>query len=129
MSAIVAIIKTDADKYWLMLAKEEEGNGFCILGWDSMARGVNYFEEAYNRAHSRGYEPSMSACINFVQLQPKVVAFDSIEDLEKKLLPKGACRSPHRLSTVSGSYDVLPLDSKLAAPIYAAGRTPNLITR
>jgi hypothetical protein len=44
---------------------------------------VRYFEDAYNYAHVRGYEPSMSACINWLFIQPSIVTFKTQAELKK----------------------------------------------
>lgn len=118
----VAIFKT-TEGYFLLLNHEDKV--FTIRGWKSVNEALSYFELAFERAHNRGYEPSMSACINFIQFQPRVVTFAGLQDMIQKLglTPN---EKPYRLHSISGSYDVLPLKAELAAVVYETGKTPDL---
>lgn len=131
-----------------MLAREGE-HQFAILGWDSLDRARYYFEEGYQQKHRQNYEGSMSACINFIQFQPRIVEFADLADLEARLLPTklpdnptpdqaqaailatphpdAVNRRPCRLSAVSGFYDVMPLVPDIARPLWEAGVSPALI--
>jgi hypothetical protein len=123
--AIVAILKADS-RFWLLLGKDE--GQYVIHGWDNIAAAVDYFEGAYNANHARGFEASMSACINHLQFAPAIVVFDDLQDLERKLLPSSTPRVAKHLSSVSGGYDVIPLETHVAEPIWRAGRHPFLIS-
>ena len=123
MNISVAILKADQNFYLMLTGKDE---GFCIMAWETPRKALNYFERGYNECHWRNYEASMSACINFILFQPVVVSFSSLEDIKTKLGLSDTIR-PHRISNISGSYVVLPLDKSLAEPIYEAGITPRLI--
>jgi len=146
----VVILRTGDDQYWLLAHACTEGGkkAFCLKGWRTLREGMAYFERAYHVNHRRGYEASMSACINYIQLQPKIVGFANIKELELKLLPVvpenpteeqvkaaalattspfNARRTVHGLNTVSGNYDVLPLLAEVARPFWDAGASPNLI--
>jgi hypothetical protein len=122
---VVALLKTAENQYWLLLA--QDGERFCIHGWPSIAHAVDYFEAAYNGAHARSYEASMSACINSIEFQPCVAVFQDLQELEQQLLPPADQRRATRISSISGGYNVLKLDPKVAAPFWEKGRKPCLI--
>jgi hypothetical protein len=147
MSAYVVILNT-SDKYWLMLHKDGP-HAYSVLGWNNLDKALAYFEEGYRQSHQRNYEGSMSACINYIQFQPRIVEFADLADLENRLLPhplpdvpeakdimdaliatkhpEAVSRVPCRVSHISGRYDCLPLINELAQPFWAAGRSPSLI--
>lgn len=147
MSAFVAILST-GDNFWLMLSRESD-KSFAILGWEDVNRGLYYFQEGYRQKHRQSYEGSMSACINFIQFQPRIVEFADMADLEARLLPTklpdaptadqavaallatphadAVNRRPCRLSSISGFYDVLPLVPDIARPLWEKGVSPALI--
>ena len=107
---------------------EPEPKQCCILGFESEKKACAYFTDGYNRNHDRGYEPSMSACINFIQFTPAIVSFDSIEDLARELFPNGPGH-PMIISSISGHYLVAKLDAAIGKKHHEAGKTPALITR
>lgn len=147
MSVFVSILSTGDDKFWLLLVHEE--HQFSILGWESLDRALAYYQDGYRRKHRQNYEGSMSACINYIQFQPRIAEFADITDLEAKLLPArlpdapspeqaqaallatqypdAVNRRPCRLSSISGFYDVLPLVPNIAKPYWEAGKAPSLI--
>ena len=55
----VALVETD-DILLLTTAKR------VVIGWDTLAEALNYFEESYRQGHRRGYEGSMSACLHYL---------------------------------------------------------------
>jgi hypothetical protein len=75
----VALIKID--KYIIL---EYDSQGKAVRAFHTETDGVRYFEDSYNRAHSRSYEGSMSACINWMYLQPSIVMVDNLADLITK---------------------------------------------
>ena len=121
----VAIFHSNS-KYYLLLSVDD--NTCSIQGWVSLPKALSYFEDGYNQCHSRSYESSMSACINFIQFQPKIVSFDGLDDMIKKLDLQDN-PTPLRLSSISGSYTVLKLKTELAESLYDNGFGPKLITK
>lgn len=104
----------------LMLTKTPEGP-YNIQGFESMGAGLRYFEDAYNRAHSRSYEASMSACINAISFRPSILKL-SLEEIKQHLDGEG---SAVHIRNVSGSMTILPL--KDADQLWESGEKPQLI--
>ena len=112
--------------YYLMLNRDDN-NILTIRGWLKLSDALAWFTNAYNSNHDRGYESSMSACMNYIEFQPKILGFNGLQDMIDKLkLSKGSRVSS--ISSVSGSYTVLVLDPVLAEPLYNNGSSPELIT-
>lgn len=119
MAEWACIIETDA-RYGL-LAAETDGV-WHILGFPSEQAGLEYFEKAYERFHSRGYEASMSACLNWLFFKPSIIRA-TIEELREMV----AKQSVSRIGNVSGSVNVIPLKTSLAKPMWESGSKPALI--
>lgn len=77
MSAI-ALLKIDGSVFILMVYDKSR---YLIQGFKDVADGVRFFEEGYMRAHKRGYEGSMSACLSMIQAQPSIIEA-SVEDIK-----------------------------------------------
>ncbi len=58
-----------------------------IVGYENETAGVRSWEDAYNRSHRRGYEASMSACINAISFRPSIVSAADIDEIESLLAP------------------------------------------
>jgi hypothetical protein len=122
----VAVMKT-TEGYFLMLTQDTQSKIRSILGWKSLGDATRYFEDGYNENHRRGYEASMSACMNYIQFQPRILEFNGLQDMIDKLrLTAG--EKAMRLHSISGSYEVMKLDSVLAEPIYKNAVNPKLIS-
>ena len=121
--SFVVILRT-LEGFFLMMTGD--GKVLSIHGFKSLKEAKDYFEVGYNTNHARGYEPSMSACINFIQFTPSIVQFPSLENMIETLKLK-ECK-PFRLHSVSGHFDGLKLDDKIAEPIWEKGERPGLIT-
>ena len=91
------LIKTSQGIYWLATK-----DPISVTGFTSKKQGLQYFEDAYGAAHERGYEASMSACINWIFFQPSIIGFEKQEDM----LPfyEG---HPSKLSCVAGFITAL----------------------
>lgn len=124
MKTYVAVMKT-IEGYFLMLNRGKD-NVRSILGWKDIRSALNYFEDGYNENHRRGYEPSMSACINFITFKPRILEFNGLQDMIDKL-KLVAGEKVMTLRSISGNYEVMRLDSILAEPLYDQGVTPKLI--
>lgn len=59
-------------KVYLKMQEEKRGGPIAICGWRTETEAVRHFEDGYNRYHARSYEASMSACINWMMINPKV---------------------------------------------------------
>lgn len=56
-----------------------------VRAFDSLRQGLDYFEESYHRAHSRGTGFSAGAMIHWMQLKPRIFQFQSLQDLQQLL--------------------------------------------
>ena len=122
--AFVAVLKT-SEGYFLILNKK--GDELTILGWQSLKEAIDYFEDGYDNNHRRGHEASMSACINYIQFQPRILSFDTLQELSDKLQIKGG-KIGTRINSISGSYNVLKLKDELIEPLYDEAVSPKLIS-
>lgn len=125
-NACVSILKT-TEGYFLLLNRDDATKVVSIRGWKSLRDAISYYEDGYNAGHNRSHEASMSACINFIQFQPRIIQFPTLDDLVKglDLTPN---EKPLTIRSISGCYLVLKLKSELAEPIYEKGFEPKLIT-
>jgi len=105
----------------LMLTKAHGQQRYSIHGFETLAEGLHYFEDSYNRAHRRSYEASMSACINAISFRPSILRL-SIEEIQQYL--EGEPRGVH-VRNVSGGMMLLPL--KDAEQLWESGVKPGLI--
>lgn len=115
----VCIVKA-GDVSGVMLLKDE--TGYNVHGFKSEAEGLRYFEDSYNRAHSRGYEASMSACINSITFQPSIVPL-SLEEITANASEMKAVT----VHNVSGRMTLLPLVAEAADRFWESGSKPRLI--
>ena len=112
------LIKTLEGFYWLA---DKDGEQWAVRGFTSKEQGLRYFESAYEAAHDRGYEASMSATINWIQFQPSIVGFER----RTQMLPFYEGR-PCTLSSVAGRLNVLTGKGKLQK-LWDKGAKPKLV--
>lgn len=140
MKLWVVFIRAD-DRYWLLAQNHSEDEGrSSVCAFPSEKAATDHFEAAYNRNHDRGYEASMSACINYMTYQPSVVGpiDDSWRFVSKKparswafneLISTNGKMHTHQLSHVSGFVLAHLCDNQeLVAELWSAGKKPALIT-
>jgi|ERR1700739_29243 len=122
--AYVCIVQTSEVTGVLLTltGKTEESKTYMIQGFETLKEGLRYFEDSYNRAHGRGYEASMSACINGIFFRPSILKL-SIPDL-KKHLEEGV--KPVTVRNISGSMTLLPMVD--ATALWESGSKPRLIS-
>ena len=120
----VVLVKT-GDDYYVQIDDDEK-----VVGFDSVGQGVASLENAYNRNHGRGYEGSMSACINYIFFNRAVVGLKSVADLRKKLLPDVPDAELERASLghVSGFMSGIKADREKAAKVWETAAHPRLIS-
>lgn len=105
------------DSIYLMANDEE--SPVTILGFHNKQEALDYFEKAYHQRTSQGtYEQSMSACINFIFFTPKVIEFDTLEDLVALIKTPVNCS---RLSHVSGFFTGFECNAK-GRELYASDK-------
>jgi hypothetical protein len=99
---------------------------FNILAFNSLEKAISYFEDSYNSNHDRGYEASMSACLNFITYQPSVIKVENIEDIKNNV----AAVEPKyiQLSHVSGFIKGITTREE-AIELWNSGKKPNLIKK
>jgi hypothetical protein len=116
-------IHDDGVAKYLLLASQERDDSWCVAGYETVKRGVDTFERMYNSAHRRSYEGSMSACINFIFMQPSIV------EITEEELPKLASKTPSVMNvhTVAGGFHGITT-SKLAEKYWEKGVKPALIS-
>jgi predicted ATPase len=114
----------------LILAEEKvyilATNDFNVLAFTSLEKAISYFEDSYNCNHNRGYEASMSACLNFITYQPSVIKVENIEDIKNSV----AAVEPKcvQLSHVSGFIKCITTRDK-AIELWNKGKKPSLIKK
>jgi len=118
--AYVCLVQT-GDMTGLMMTKTPEGP-YNIQGFESLGDGLRYFEDAYNRAHGRSYEASMSACINAISFRPSILRL-SIDTIKEHLAEGTGVIT---VRNVSGSMSLLPLVD--AEQLWESGEKPKLIS-
>jgi hypothetical protein len=101
-----------------------DGEPHTVAGWESVEDGIQEYEDNYNRNHIRGYEASMSACINFMFMQPSIIWIDSDEGLHAIVGPEPELQ---HCSHVSGGFLGLVTLEEVSAPMWGKGAKPRLI--
>jgi hypothetical protein len=121
MPAIVTILADN--KIYLMM------NDKTVQGFDTVNEAINHFEVGYNNNHARGYEASMSACLNFIQFSPSIHEWEH-ENLTP-LVDEGVIELDnfrgYSLSSVSGRMLGAICTGENALTFHESGITPKLI--
>jgi len=120
---LFVILLQNAGRHFLLMTDEEPHQ---VQGFRSVRAGCAFFTDAYNRNHDRGYEASMSACVNFIEYAPRVIQVRSVAELRARV--GGDPPRLVQLHSVSGHYVALRCRPGAKA-YYARGATPALITR
>lgn len=119
----ISVVKTDAG-YFIPVSKNHQ-----LVGWTSEYDALKYYESSYNRSHLRGYEESMSACLNNIMMQPSIIQCSEPE-IKERLVgaePKDGYRMT-RVSCDAGSMLGLKCNSENVEKEWEAGRKPSLIS-
>jgi len=99
-----------------------------VAAFKTKKEGEGVFESGYNAGHTRSYEGSMSACMNFIQFQPKVIKVKDGVELQT-ILGVGPY---HRLDCRAISGFMSMIVAKKPNPdlekIFETGSTPRLIS-
>ena len=122
MKSFVCIVET-SEMLGLMMSRDSQSKKYLIQGFESLKDGLRYFEDGYNRNHSRSYEASMSDCINWIFFHPSIVSLD-MEEIKALLTTDQAlvtCRN------VAGSMTLLALKPEAKA-VWDSGLKPQLIS-
>lgn len=118
----IALFKSDNNLY--IAAGSQPPN--AIIAFETIEKGLDYFEDGYNRFHNRGYESSMSACVNFIQFTPSIVEFKDLEEIKNNI----AAEEPRLVvvSSISGRMTGITT-KKEAISYYEKGAVPSLISK
>jgi hypothetical protein len=119
----VAVIEARSE-YYLITDRTNEKS---ILVFKTEKEGLDYYESAYNSAHERSYESSMSACINNIFMHPSIIKVESIADIDKRLLG-GKPYSPIVARHVSGGFAGIRCKAETASEVWKSGAKPRLIS-
>ena len=114
----IALILAEEKVY--MLANDE----FDVIGFSTLRKAKNYFENSYKSAHSRSYEGSMSACLNYITFQPSIIEIKDVEDIRNNIAeekPKTV-----RLSHLSGFMNAITTREGVKE-LWNSGIKPKLI--
>lgn len=116
----IALILSDNKVYILAT------NNYDVLGFTSLNKAISYFEDSYNSSHGRGYEASMSACLNYITFQPSIIEVENFEDIKNNI----AAQEPKKvqLSHVSGFMKAISTKDE-AIEFWNKGKKPQLIRR
>jgi len=118
----VVLVKLDEKQLVLMT-----GDSGCVQAFPNETAAVHYFEDAYNRFHSRSYESSMSACLHAILYHPSVVVFASRMAMLRGLgisNPKKATVIDAR--SVCGGVSGILMESPKARRAWTRGVKPRL---
>jgi hypothetical protein len=103
--------------------RENSSKPYTIAAWHSEKEARDFFEEGYNRNHNRGYEASMSACINWILFNYSIVYLD-LAEIKTFLVNEEA----YRLRSISGSATLLKVDAARCRDLFESGCRPRLIS-
>ena len=117
----LALIRA-SDKYYVLAEKQGVISAFTTLD-----NGLKYFENSYNRAHDRGYESSMSACMNFMAYSPSIVMIESEEKFLSLFDNQKTAQFVH-MSYIAGHMDCAIINQEIGESLFNSGRVPSLIT-
>lgn len=123
-----AVVLVEAgDDYYVQVSERDHS----VVGFDTVEAGVSSIELAYERNHARGYEASMSACVNWIYYHRAVVALKSVDHLRKKLLPDvpDSELKLFTLSHVSGFMTGIMADKTKARRAWKTAAKPRLISQ
>jgi hypothetical protein len=106
---------------YVILANSDDRS---IRGWHTLREAKAHFEDSYNTAHSRSYEGSMSACVNFMFFNYSIIETD-LEEIKGKI----AAEDPGtlRISHISGRITGITTRPE-AKDFWDRGVKPSLIT-
>lgn len=119
-----AIVTFQSENKVYLLMNEDS-----VRGFDTTGQALNYFEESYNRNHSRGYEASMSATLNYIQFTPAVHEWnhDDLQPLvDDKVIDLDTFRA-YSIYSISGRMKGALCTGEKAQEFHDNGITPSLI--
>lgn len=122
MNALVPFLADN--KVYLLIGDEN-----CVQAFKSERKALDCFEDSYNRSHSRGYEASISACLNAITYEPTIHSWQH-EDLQPlidmDIINQETFRA-YSMHHVSGSIKGALLTGDNALKWHEGGIKPRLI--
>jgi hypothetical protein len=110
------------ETYFIMMGGGDDGNS--VRGFENMRKGLDHFEDAYQRAFERGYGWTAGAIMNAIQLSPRIFHFGTVENL-KAMFGLPDVIHPEKLwGTGVHEYAVRCPDQERAKTIYDAATEP-----
>lgn len=116
----IAMIKTSEAMYVLL------NRDHSVAGFHTAEEGLLSFENIYQRAHKRSYEASMSACINWMQMQPSIIAIQDPEVI-RTWVDDSENMQMQSVAGIAGHFLGLRLNTEKATPAWDMGAKPKLI--
>ncbi len=116
-NVFIALIKSD-EKVYIMIGDK------AVMAFKTKREGLDFFESAYNNGHNRGYESSMSACLNWMSYNPSIVKISNQEELKHL-----ATNPPEAvaLSSISGFMTGFKTREEVGGKYWESGVKPKLI--
>lgn len=120
---VIVSIKAD-NKIYLHI-----GNENVVSDFETVERAMQFFERPYEKAHSRGYEASMSACINYITYQPRVHnwEYENLSPLVEQGVIDNDTYRAYELSHVSGHVKGALCTGVNAEIWHESGISPSLV--
>lgn len=115
------MIKGEGENRYLMAEKSG-----AVVATEVRNESVKGIEDAYNLAHTRGYEASMSACVHFLFFNPVVVPIP--EDIEETKLLIDFEAGLFSLRHISGFYHGWRLKPEAVTELLKKEIKPRLIS-
>lgn len=123
-STCTAAVMLHAEGRYFVMA--QPGDPPTVRGFRNQAEAVRHFEDAYARAHGTSAGHSAGAVLNFLQLQPRVFNFMSVDDLIAIL-----GETVHTLKLTGEGVFMLVFEAAnpdLAKSTYEGGIAPRLVS-
>lgn len=113
-------------KIYLLMDRESK----CVQGFDTVEEGIAYFERGYNESHTRNYESSMSALMNYITFTPSVHEWnhDDLKPLFGMKIAVDETFKAYGINNVSGYMMGVLLTGEEAEQFHENGLKPKLIS-
>lgn len=104
-------------------------DGGMISGFENKQKALDFFQKGYNQSHRRGYEASMSACINYITFQPAIheISEDELQGLVEQGVIVPETFKSYSLNHISGMMTGALCTGENAEKWHESGTSPRLI--
>jgi hypothetical protein len=106
--------------YYLMMHDDRTN----IQAFETLEKGLDFFERGYNTAHSRSYESSMSACFNWLVFKPSIVSAKDLDEIKTWVGPEPRAT---RISHPSGFMLGIAVLPEFGQKLWESWSQPKLI--